>query len=112
MPPSTCSSPTSRHWRDHPPDAREDQIMTLTTTDMRDIPPIRHEEAMDLAAAEYERFSALLRSLAPGDWNAPTICDRWDVQAVSAHVLGAAEACASIGENIHQMRLGHRVQRQ
>jgi uncharacterized protein (TIGR03083 family) len=87
-------------------------MMTLTTTDVRDITPIRHEEAMDLAAAEYDRFAAVLRGLAPGEWKAPTACDRWDVQAVAAHVLGAAEACASIGENIHQMRLGHRVQRQ
>ena len=86
--------------------------MTLTTTDVRDIPPIRHDEAMGLAAAEYQRFGALLHDLAPGDWNAPTVCDRWDVRAIAAHVLGAAEACASVRENIHQMRLGHRVQRQ
>jgi uncharacterized protein (TIGR03083 family) len=86
--------------------------MTLTTTDVRDIPPIRHDEAMDLAAAEYQRFGALLRGLAPGDWHAPTVCERWDVRAMAAHVLGAAEACASIRENIHQMRLGRRVQRQ
>ena len=32
--------------------------MTLTTTAVRDIPPIRHDEAMDLAAAEYHRFGA------------------------------------------------------
>jgi len=87
-------------------------MMILTTTDVRDIPPIRHAEAMDLAAAEYQRFTTLLRGLAPGDWNTPTVCDRWDVRAVAAHVLGAAEACASIRENLHQMRLGHQVQRQ
>ena len=86
--------------------------MTLTTTTVRDIAPIRHDEAMDLAADEYQRFGALLRSLAAGDWNTPTVCDRWDVQAIAAHVLGAAEACASIRENAHQMRLGHKVQRQ
>ena len=86
--------------------------MTLTTTAVRDIPPIRHDEAMDLAAAEYQRFGALLHDLAPGDWTTATVCDRWDVRAVAAHVLGAAEACASIRENIHQMRLGHQVQRQ
>ncbi len=86
--------------------------MTLTTTAARDIPPIRHDEAMDLAAAEYHRFGALLHGLAPGDWTAATACDRWDVRAVAAHVLGAAEACASVRENIHQMRLGHQVQRQ
>ena len=44
--------------------------MTLTTTDVRDIPPIGHDEAMDLAAAEYQRFTALLpgpRRLARAD---------------------------------------------
>jgi uncharacterized protein (TIGR03083 family) len=86
--------------------------MTLTATSVHDIPPIRHDEAMELAATEYQRFTALLRGLAPGDWNASTVCDRWDVRAMVAHVLGAAEACASIRENIHQMRLGRRVQRQ
>jgi uncharacterized protein (TIGR03083 family) len=86
--------------------------MTLTTTAVCDIPPIRRDEAMDLAAAEYQRFGALLHDLSPGDWNTPTVCDRWDVRAVAAHVLGAAEACASARENIHQMRLGHQVQRQ
>ncbi len=86
--------------------------MTLTTTAVRDIPPIRHDEAMDLAAAEYHRFGALLHGLAPGDWTTATVCDHWDVRAVAAHVLGAAEACASVRENIHQMRLGHQVQRQ
>jgi uncharacterized protein (TIGR03083 family) len=86
--------------------------MTPTTAKVRDIPPIRHDEAMELAAAEYQRFTALLRSLDPGDWSAQTVCDRWDVRAMAAHVLGAAEACASVRENMHQMRLGRRVQRQ
>jgi uncharacterized protein (TIGR03083 family) len=86
--------------------------MTVTATDVRDIPSIGHEEAMDLGAAEYQSFTTLVRGLAPGDWNAPTVCDRWDVRAIAAHVLGAAEACASIPENIHQMRLGRQVQRQ
>ncbi len=86
--------------------------MTLTSTAVRDIPPIRHDEAMGLAAAEYQRFGALLHDLAPGDWTTATVCDRWDVRAVAAHVLGAAEACASSRENVHQMRLGHQVQRQ
>ncbi|HEY0938332.1 MAG TPA: maleylpyruvate isomerase family mycothiol-dependent enzyme [Trebonia sp.] len=86
--------------------------MTLAATTVPDIPPIQHEEAMDLAAAEYERFGALLGSLASGEWDTPTVCGRWDVRAVAAHVLGAAEACASVGENVHQVRIGRRVQRQ
>jgi uncharacterized protein (TIGR03083 family) len=86
--------------------------MTVTTTNVRDIPPIRHREAMALASTEYERFTTLLRSLAADDWATPTVCDRWNVQAMVAHVLGAAEANASIRENIHQMRLGRQVQRE
>jgi uncharacterized protein (TIGR03083 family) len=87
-------------------------IMSLTRVSVGDIPPIRHDEAMELAATEYQRFTELLGGLAPSDWNASTVCDRWDVRAIVAHVLGAAEACASIRENLHQMRLGRRVQRQ
>jgi uncharacterized protein (TIGR03083 family) len=86
--------------------------MSPTTVSVRDIPSIRHDEAMALAATEYQRFTALLGDLAPGDWSAPTVCDRWDVRAIVAHVLGAAEACASFRENVHQLRLGRRVQRQ
>lgn len=31
---------------------------------------------------------------------------------MAAHALGADEACASVRENIHQMRHGHQAQRQ
>ena len=67
---------------------------------------------MELAAAECLRLGTLLHDLAPGDWNTSTVCDRWDVRAIAAHVLGAAEACASVRETIHQMRRGRQVQRQ
>ena len=63
-----------------------DAIMTLTTTDVRDIPPIRHDEAMDLAAAEYQRFGALLRGLVSGDWRAgvPARCGQRSEQIADA----------------------------
>lgn len=48
--------------------------MTLTSTAVRDIPPIRHDEAMGLAAAEYQRLGALLHDLAPGGWTTATVC--------------------------------------
>ncbi len=86
--------------------------MTPTTTDVRAIPKVRHDEAMALAATEYGRFTDVLRGLDPGDWAASTVCDGWDVAAMVAHVLGAAEANASMRENAHQMRLGRRVQRE
>jgi AcrR family transcriptional regulator len=68
----------------HPPD--RDATMTFTTTDVRDIPPIRHDEAMDLAAAEYQRFGALLRGLVSGDWRAgvPLRCGQRSEQIADA----------------------------
>lgn len=63
-----------------------------------------HCAAMDLAAVEYRRFGALIRSLSPADWSRPTDCTSWDVKAVVAHNLGNMESNASIRENVHQMR--------
>ena len=35
---------------------------------------ISHDQAMRLAATEYQRFLDLLRSLEPEDWTKPTDC--------------------------------------
>jgi uncharacterized protein (TIGR03083 family) len=51
---------------------------------------------MTLAAAEYERFVSLLRSLDDADWARPTACPGWDVRAMAGHVLGMAEMVASV----------------
>jgi len=77
-----------------------------TTTDVSTIPPVNHDEAIELAEAEYRRFLDLLRDLGPDDWGRPTDCDRWDVRAVTLHVLGAMDANASVRELLHQQRLG------
>ncbi len=74
------------------------------TTRVSEIPPIGHAEAMDLAAAEYGRFSELLASLGADDWTKPTVCTPWDVRALATHVLGSAEAAASMRENIAQKK--------
>ncbi|WP_334141241.1 maleylpyruvate isomerase family mycothiol-dependent enzyme [Rhabdothermincola sp.] len=76
----------------------------LLPTPTGSIPPISHPEAMALTAAELERTLALLHSLDPHDWSAPTDCPDWDVRRMYLHVLGACEASASIRENLHQMR--------
>ena len=77
-----------------------------TATDVSTIPPVNHDEAIELAEAEYRRFLDLLRDLGPDDWGRPTDCDRWDVRAVVLHVLGAMDANASLREQLHQQRLG------
>ncbi len=76
----------------------------MAATRVIEIPPIGHGEAMGLAAAEYGRFTDLLRALDADDWVKPTVCEPWDVRALAAHVLGSAEAAASMRENIRQKK--------
>ncbi|HEX3394624.1 MAG TPA: maleylpyruvate isomerase family mycothiol-dependent enzyme [Acidimicrobiales bacterium] len=76
----------------------------MTTTTVGAIPPIGHDEAMVLAATEYGRFGELLAGLGPDDWTRPTVCEPWDVRALATHVLGSAEAAASMRVNIAQKK--------
>lgn len=70
--------------------------MTTTTTDVATIPTLEHDEAMVLAATEYNRFLDVLRALAADDWRQPTDCPLWDVRQLVAHNLGNIEAAASV----------------
>lgn len=65
--------------------------------------------AMRLAATEYARFTALLRSLSTDDWTKPTDCPQWDVRAMASHVLGMAEMAASVRESIRQPRAARKA---
>jgi uncharacterized protein (TIGR03083 family) len=65
---------------------------------------LERDQAMSLAATEYDRFVAQLWRLQPEDWTRPTDCPAWDVRAMVAHVLGMAEMSASIPEQMRQMR--------
>ncbi len=85
--------------------------MPADSTDVTMVPPISHREAAGLAATEYERFLTLLRVLTPADWTRRTDCPEWDVRSMVAHVLGTAEAHASIRENVHQMRRARKSDR-
>jgi uncharacterized protein (TIGR03083 family) len=66
--------------------------------------------AMQLAATEYGRFEALLRTLRPDDWARPTDCPAWDVRAMAGHVLGMAQMVAAthsfVAQNAAAMRAG------
>ncbi len=65
--------------------------------------------AMKLAAAEYDRVVAQLRSLSVQDWSRPTDCPAWDVRALASHLLGMAEMSASLREQVRQMRKAGRA---
>jgi uncharacterized protein (TIGR03083 family) len=42
---------------------------------------------VELAQAECEDFAAFLEMLSPDRWEAPTLCDRWNVRQVAAHAI-------------------------
>ncbi|HET8591177.1 MAG TPA: maleylpyruvate isomerase family mycothiol-dependent enzyme [Nakamurella sp.] len=67
------------------------------------------DEAMRLAATEYQRLVDLLGALRPQDWTAPTDCIGWDVRSIAAHALGMIEMAASIRETIRQNRAAGRL---
>jgi uncharacterized protein (TIGR03083 family) len=65
--------------------------------------------AMRLAATEYGRYLAQLRTLDGDDWTRPTDCPAWDVRAMAAHCLGMAEMAASLPVAMRQqMTAGRR----
>ena len=74
-------------------------------TQVAAVPPIEHREAMDLAAAEFTQTLAMLRNLSADGWRQRTVCELWDVRAMVGHMLGMAEAQASMRQFIHDFRM-------
>lgn len=69
-----------------------------------EIPPLGHDEAMRLAAAEYDRLLALADDLRAADWSRPTDCPGWDVRATFGHLLGMLELQADPEERARQIK--------
>jgi uncharacterized protein (TIGR03083 family) len=67
---------------------------------------ISRPEARRLAEEEFTRFAELTASLTPGEWELQTDCTAWDVRRTALHVLGSADAQASVREFVHQLRHG------
>jgi uncharacterized protein (TIGR03083 family) len=68
------------------------------------IAPVHHEEAMELAAAEWDRLLALVEELTPEDWSQPTDCVGWDVRAVLGHLLGMLHLQADPEDRARQLK--------
>jgi uncharacterized protein (TIGR03083 family) len=67
---------------------------------------ISRPEARHLADEEFRRFAELTASLTTEEWELPTDCTAWDVRKTALHVLGSADAQASVREFAHQLRRG------
>jgi uncharacterized protein (TIGR03083 family) len=70
---------------------------------------MQHSDWMSAATEEYRRLGAVLDDLPDEDWGRPTDCSEWDVREMVAHLVGAAEAGASMRALVHQARLGRRL---
>ncbi len=77
--------------------------MIGSTVAVRDIAPLEHDEAIDLATAEYDRLLELVDRLGDEDWGRPTDCTGWDVRDVLGHILGMLEAQADPQERARQV---------
>jgi uncharacterized protein (TIGR03083 family) len=78
--------------------------MTTLTIAVETIPQIGHDEAMNLAAAEYDRMLTLTDSLTADDWSRPTDCSEWDVRAMLGHILGMVELQSDVEERMRQVK--------
>jgi uncharacterized protein (TIGR03083 family) len=84
-------------------------MMTTPAVDVTVIDRITHDEAMAITLVENRKFGEQLRSLGPDDWSAATACERWDVRAMAAHVLGATAVQISPREFVRQVRAGRPI---
>ena len=78
----------------------------MRTAPMRMPARIQRPEARVLAEEEFRRFAALVSSLSDDEFTRPTDCTGWDVRSQALHVLGSAEAQASVPQFLHQLRRG------
>ena len=67
------------------------------------IPALEHDEAMDLADAEFALLLAAVDALDGPDWARPTDCAGWDVKAMLGHLLGMLKLQADPEDRIRQI---------
>jgi uncharacterized protein (TIGR03083 family) len=77
-----------------------------------DVARIERDEARVIAEEEFRRYASYCASFSADEWAMPTDCEGWTVRDVSLHVLGSADAQASVTELLHQFVRGIPVNRQ
>ena len=73
---------------------------------------INRERGSPSGRGRVRRFAGLTASLTAEEWAMPTDCTAWDVRKMALHVLGSADAQASVREFVHQMRRGMPLNKQ
>lgn len=72
---------------------------------------IERPEARVIAEEEFRRFAELVAAFGPDDWERPTDCTEWNVREIALHVLGVADAQASVPEFVRQFVRGYPLNR-
>jgi uncharacterized protein (TIGR03083 family) len=80
--------------------------------DTADVPRIERPEARVLAEEEFRRYADACAQFTADEWALPTDCTGWTVRDLSLHVLGSADAQASVAEFLRQFARGIPVNRQ
>jgi uncharacterized protein (TIGR03083 family) len=84
----------------------------MTAQRVDDVARIERPEARVIAEEEFRRYASYCASLTADEWALPTDCTGWTVRDMSLHVLGSADAQASVKEFLHQFAKGLPVNRQ
>lgn len=71
-----------------------------------EVPRAGRAVTYEVTRVEVDACLALLRSLGGGEWHRPTACERWDVHAVLAHLVGNAEGILRPWVMLRRMRDG------
>jgi len=82
--------------------------MITEMLDVADIPALEHDDAMAVAAVEYDRLLELVDRFRPQDWARQTDCPGWDVRDVVSHLLGWMKANADPAEAGRQLAVAAR----
>ncbi len=81
---------------------------TTGSADVTAIPALGHSEAMGLASTEFARMVDLVRTLRADEWATETVCTLWNVRSMVAHVVGMAEAQASLRQFAHDFSVARK----
>jgi uncharacterized protein (TIGR03083 family) len=84
----------------------------MTAQRVADVARIERAEARVIAEEEFRRYASYCASFTADEWAMPTDCTGWTVRDMSLHVLGSADAQASVKEFLHQFARGIPVNRE
>jgi uncharacterized protein (TIGR03083 family) len=73
------------------------------------LPLLSHDQAMELAATEYDRLVDLADALSDDDWSKPTECAPWTVQDMLGHLIGMLELLSDPAEMGRQITAASEV---